>query len=111
MAARRVAGQNRRGEMECVENRNNILAEALRAEARFRMAGRSVSSPCNAVNVTHVGQLGREIVKYVGGISRTSQQNKRSPRSAPIEHFDPNASFRGHELHPMRRGIFPVGRL
>src|ERR1035438_8095079 len=111
MAAKRVACQNRRAEMERIENRNNILAEPLRAKARFRMAGRSVSSPCYAVNVTNVGQFGREIVKDVGGISRTGQQHKCTSRAAPIEHFNLADSSHMQELPPMRRGIFPLGCL
>src|ERR1039457_7352424 len=99
LAAKRVACQHRCGEMERIEDRNNVLAQSLRAEARFRMTGRSVPSPCYAVNVTKTGQFGREVVKDVGGISRTGQQHKRRSRTSPIEDFDLNGIFHRNELH------------
>jgi len=75
------------------------------------MAGGSVSSPRYAVNVTGAGQLGREIVKDVCGVSRTGQQHDGAARPSPIERFDLNGISDLDELHLMRRGIFPRGRL
>src|ERR1019366_4650745 len=109
MTAQRVAGQNRRGEMKRIEDGENILAQPLFAETRFRAAGRAVSPPGYAVNVTKANQLEGKIVKDVGRMSRPGQQHKRATRSSPIKHLELDVIFDTHKLDPVRRGILPLG--
>jgi hypothetical protein len=52
--------------MERIENGENIVTQPLFTETGFWAAGRAVSTPSYAVNVTEASHLGGEIVKDVG---------------------------------------------
>lgn len=73
--------------LECIEHREHIVAEPVGRVSSSGTTGCTVSSPCDAINVILIGQLGREVIEYVCGIAEARQEKKRLACTTPIQNL------------------------
>ena len=97
--------------MKRIEDHENVVSQSLCAVTRVRVAGSPVSPARYGVNVAETRQLHGKVVENVGGVPRAGQQDERTARSSPIEHFELNAIVNMHKVDPVRRWVFPLRRL
>lgn len=71
------------------------------------MAGRTVSAPGDAVNVTKRRQFWGEVIEHVRRVPGTRQQHHRPSGSAPIKYFQSHRIIDGYELHAVLGRIVP----
>ncbi len=103
----RVASHNGRNQLERVKNSKVIPCEALFRVTPSGPTGSAVATSGDSVNMVCVRQLLGEAVENMRGEAQASQQYNGPARSAPIEDFQPDAIFHGHELHLVLRRIVP----
>jgi|SRR5690242_4893183 hypothetical protein len=99
--------QNRRLNLECVENLENVICQPLVGIARLGVTGRPKSPPRDGIDVAAIGQLGGEVVVDVRRVPRTSQQHDGPSGSAPIEYLQLHVLFDGDEMDLVFRWVLP----
>ena len=87
----------------------NVLRETIRRISALGHAGRSEPPPRDAIHPIARPEFQRQVVEDMRRVAKPSEQHQRSPRAAPIQHFDLHALFDRDEPNLMRRFVTEPG--
>src|ERR1700734_2542770 len=76
-------------ELECIDDRQDVLAETVRVvvfHGRLRLGRHSGAAPGDGVDVMLCGEQRREIIKGVGRVAVSGHENQRRSLTTPVEH-------------------------
>ena len=109
-AGHRVADQHRGFQAERLDDRPHVIRERRLVVAGRGHAGRAVAPPRDAVDVTAILQLQREVVVDVRGVAGAREQHHVAAGAAPVEDLELDVRRDGDPPHRVRRRIRPRGR-
>ena len=97
-----VANQHGLCDLELIQHGQNVVSQPFRSVTSLGVRGPAESASRNGVDVMLVRELRGKIVPNMRGVPETGEEDNRTSRAAPVQHFELDTLVYGDHFSVVR---------